>query len=267
MRQLTPQALQGVIHRPIEVAAEDIPRLYGDAEVACIRRTFGQCGVLRFRLSEFSPDALLAIASIIGEQSGRCALGEAVEQVTRDTLHLLVDPIWQQSPPDIALLAAGAGGEGGGGLISASRVSAYEALSPAMKRYLAGMEACHDASLPLAQACETPEQLRWLAALRERYPPRRSALTVQWTGNCTMALGVSPAFTSVIDGVSAEEGRAILDYLKAQFEQPEIQRRIEWEEGLVLIWNPRTILLCPFGDEDVPFPLFYVALTRRGMAS
>ena len=267
MRRLTPQALKGEIRRPIEVAVEDLPRLHGDAVGACIRRTLCKCGVIRFRLSEISPDILLDVASVIGEPSEQRVYGAHAEQVTRDTLHLLADPIWQQSPPDIALLAAGAGAAGQGGLISASRTMAYEALSPAMKRYLDGMEACHDASQPLASACETPDQLRWLATLRERHPPQRHALSFALAENGKKALGVSPAFTAAIQGVPQEEGRAVLSHLKALFEEPESQCRIEWEEGLVVIWNPRATLLYPYGEEDVPFPVSYVALKRRDMVT
>ncbi len=79
-----------------------------------------------------------------------------------------------------------------------------------------------------------------------------------------MALGVSPAFTSAIHGVPVEEGRAILDYLKALFEEPDVQRRIEWEDGLVVIWKPSATLLYPFGDDDISFPVSYAVLKGKG---
>lgn len=255
MQRLTPQALEGEIHRPIEVLAGDMARLRSEAVVACVQRTLGSRGMVCFRLPEFSSETLFGIASLVGEPSVEGLFAASASATTRDRLHLLADPIWQPMPPDLALLTAGAGTGGEGGLIAVSRIEAWERLSPAMRRYLAGMEACHDASLPLASACETPDELRRLAALRERCPPKRSALPVYLKASGKTALGVSPAFTAAIHDVPVEEGRAILDYLKAIFETPDLQRRIEWEEGLVVVWDPRITLLFPFGDEDLPFPV------------
>lgn len=264
MRRLTPQALEGEIDRPIEVISGDFPGLRRDKMVSCIRRTLRTRGVISFHLSDLSAGTLADIASIVGDPAGDTPLMTFRDKTTRDALQLLADPIWQPSPPELALLATGKGAAGHGGLMIASRVTAYEALSPAMRRYLAGLEACHDAALPLAQTCETPEQLRWLASLRENNPPKRSALSVALAEGGVMALGVSPAYTSAIHGVPGEEGRVVLDYLKALFEEPDAQRRIEWENGLVVIWKPSAALLYPFGDDDVSFPVSYAALKGKG---
>ena len=264
MRRLTPQALEGEIDRLIEVMPGDFPELQRDKMVSCIRRTLGTRGFVSLYLPDLSAGILADIASIVGDPLGNPPLTTFRDRTTRDALQLLADPIWQRSPPELALLAAGKGAAGRGGLISASRIAVYEALSPAMRRYLAGLEAYHDAALPLAQTCETPEQLRWLATLRERNPPRRSALAALQAESGTMALGVSPAFTRAIHGVPGEEGRAVLDYLKALFEEPDVQRRIEWEDGLVVIWKPSATLLYPFGDDDISFPVSYAALKRKG---
>lgn len=267
MRHLNPQAMEGELHRPLEVAVTDLPELHHDAMSAYICRMLSKSGLICFRLSEISPDALFGIASIVGELTDEHSLEASLEDATRDALHLLADPIWRPASPDIALMAVGNGAEGRGGLIAASRVAAHEALSPAMRCYLAGMEACHDASLPLAAVCETPEQLRWLAALREKYPPRTNALLWTLDDGGKVALGISPAFTAALHGAPPEEGRAVLDYLKAQFEAPECQRRIEWEDGLVVVWNPRVTLLHPFGAEQLSFSVSYAALKRRHATS
>ncbi|NIJ43029.1 alpha-ketoglutarate-dependent taurine dioxygenase [Parvibaculum indicum] len=263
MRRLTPQALEGEIDRPIKVMPDDLPGLREDRVVSCMRRTLSKCGFVSFYLPDLPAGALADIAAMVGDPLDGASLTTFRDETTQDTLRLLADPIWQPSPPEFALLAAGEGATGHGGVISVSRVAAYEALSPAMRHYLAGLEAVHDAALPLADACETPERLRWLASLRERNPPKRSALSVQLAENGATALGVSPAFTRAIHGVPGEEGRVVLDYLKTLFEAPEAQRRMEWDDGLVLLWKPSAALLFPFGDDGVSFPVSYAALKGK----
>lgn len=263
MRRLTPQTLEGEIDRPIEVAPGDIAGLRRDEVASCIRRTLRKCGFVSFHLPDRSAGALADIASIVGDPLCDMPLMTFRDRTTHDALQLLSDPIWQPSPPEIALLAAGKGAAGQGGVISVSRVAAYEALSPAMRRYLAGLDAIQDAALPQAESCETPEQLRRLASLREKNPPIRTALAVRLADSGAMALGVSPVFTSAIHGVPGDEGRAVLDHLKTLFEEPDIQRRIAWEDGLVVIWDPRVALLYPFGGDDVSFPVSYAALKEK----
>ncbi len=51
---------------------------------------------------------------------------------------------------------------------------------------------------------------------------------------------VNPQFTLRIEGLEADESRAILDVLFAQAKVPEYQFRLRWAPGMIVFWDNRS---------------------------
>jgi taurine dioxygenase len=126
--------------------------------------------------------------------------------------------------------------EVGGDTVFASMYAAYEALSPGMKQYLAGLTAIHDGSMNYSRTnrligAEGPKSFP-----RAEHPVIR---THPVTGR--QAIYVNPVFTLAIRDVPENEGKAILDFLYEHCAQPHWQVRFRWQPDSVAFWDNRCV--------------------------
>ena len=151
------------------------------------------------------------------------------------------DVTFDEEPPLGSILLARVVPERGGDTLWADMYAAYEALSPAMKRYLEGMRAVHQAGGARfeqtfekddARAGEVKQDKRAVAPAE--HPIVR---THPETGR--KALYVNSIFTQRIRGVTRKESRAILDYLFDHLQTPEFTCRFHWEQNSVAFWDNR----------------------------
>ncbi len=123
----------------------------------------------------------------------------------------------------------------GGDTLFASMYAAYEALSPGMKRHLGALTATHDGGpnyIDRAKRAGDYDPNRVYPA--NSHPVIR---THPETGR--EAIYVNPIFTTQIDDVPKDEGRAILDFLFAHIAKPEFQCRFRWRKHSVIFWDNR----------------------------
>ena len=144
----------------------------------------------------------------------------------------------------------------GGDTMWADMTAAYDALSDRMKAYLEGVEAVHDLAGTIrtmirdrSQQTKSPTpSLPDMSALpRATHPVIR---THPVTGR--KILYVNPTFTSHLEGLPAAEGDAVLDFLYAHQNQPELQCRWRWQTGDVAMWDNRAThhyAVADYGDE------------------
>ena len=125
---------------------------------------------------------------------------------------------------------------GGGDTMFANMYAAYDALSEPMKRFLEGLTAIHDGEHVYRgryQYTTDPNKV----FPRAGHPVVR---THPETGR--KALFVNRGFTTRIEGLNENEGRALLAMLYDHAETPEFQCRFKWAPGSVAFWDNRAAL-------------------------
>ena len=116
---------------------------------------------------------------------------------------------------------------GGGDTLFASMYAAYDALSPRMKSFLAGLKATHDGAKLFDKGTKTV------------YPVSSHPIVAvhPWTGK--KLLYVNRGQTVQIDDLPPDESAAILEFLFEHIECPEWQMRFHWRENSIAFWDNR----------------------------
>lgn len=120
--------------------------------------------------------------------------------------------------------------ETGGDTVFANMYAAYDALSDRMKAHLEGLTAVHDATVGFGGI--TPEGMK---LPRHSHPVTR---THPVTGR--KVIFVNKGFTTHIEGVSADESRALLSYLFQHVQRPQFQCRFRWQPHSIAFWDNRS---------------------------
>jgi len=136
-----------------------------------------------------------------------------------------------------------------------STTAAYDALDAAMKARLDGLRAIHSYAYHvdaiaarglLTRAPLSKEQ-------REAQPEISHPLVRTHPITGRKLLYVSESYTERVEGMSAEESRALLDLLFAHIVEPRFQLLHKWREGDLVVWdNCATQHLATFDYGDIP---------------
>jgi taurine dioxygenase len=139
----------------------------------------------------------------------------------------------------------------GGDTIWADMAAAYEALSPALRDFLAALTATHSAAKAggyfAARDTGGDKAAATAAAVPAHHPVIRAHPE---TGR--PSLFVNPLFTTKIDGLRRAESDALLDLLYEIATRPEHQMRWHWSAGDVAFWDNRCTMhyaLLDYGKE------------------
>ncbi|MEM7779889.1 MAG: TauD/TfdA family dioxygenase [Pseudomonadota bacterium] len=144
------------------------------------------------------------------------------------------DVTWRAEPSLGSILLAREVPEVGGDTLFANMHLAYERLSEQMQRFCEGLTAVHDIARVFAKRLgKRPEELH------DKYPPMRHPVIRTHPETGERAIYVNTAFTSHIEGLSAEESRWLLDHLYASAKDAEIQCRFRWQAGSIAFWDNR----------------------------
>ena len=117
--------------------------------------------------------------------------------------------------------------DGGGDTLFASMYAAYDALSPRMKAFLAGLTATHDGAKLFDKGTST------------KYPVSSHPVIAvhPWTGR--KLIYVNRGQTTHLDGLPPDESDAILEFLFQHIESPEWQMRFHWRKDSIAFWDNR----------------------------
>ena len=138
----------------------------------------------------------------------------------------------------------------GGDTMFANQYLAYEALSPTMKRLLEGLRAVHSdigiagpqASRNKLRSTKNRDDEGWRET-RSLHPIVR---THPDTGR--KCLFVNASYTVGIEGMTAAEGKALLDFLLEHGNRPEFTFRFRWHKGSIAFWDNRSAKHIALGD-------------------
>jgi taurine dioxygenase len=122
---------------------------------------------------------------------------------------------------------------GGGDTCFTSTIRAFEALSPTMQAFLAGLTATHDGAKPYTGGYGQ-------AAPPGGWPKTSHPVVVRHPGNGRQSLFVNRGFTTRINELDRKESDALLEFLWGHVEQHvEFQCRIGWAPNTLVFWDNR----------------------------
>lgn len=158
-----------------------------------------------------------------------------------DNDHWHTDVTYLERPAMAGMLYARQVPPSGGDTLWASMTAAYQALSPTIRAFLDGLSAVHDFSHAF-----TDSGLAGQAAGREKLdaarlanPPVVHPVVRVHPETGERALFVNSVFTARIKGLRREESRALLDFLYAHVQRPDLAIRWRWRVGTVAFWDNR----------------------------
>lgn len=238
IRPLTPAIGAEILD--IDLGATNISERVPDIRAALLTH-----GVIFFRDQHLTQEQQIAFARHFGDLEIHPATPKA--QSNREVLRIAHGPdsrgqenqwhsdvTWRECPSLGSILLAREVPEYGGDTLFANMHLAYERLSDQMKRFCEGLTAVHDISRVFARRLnKTPEELH------DKYPPMRHPVIRTHPETGKRAIYVNTAFTSHIEGLSAQESRWLLDHLYNTAKDVEIQCRFRWREGSVAFWDNR----------------------------
>ncbi len=159
------------------------------------------------------------------------------EKLPQDDQHFHVDYSFSREIPDLAVLHAEVVPPVGGDTMWSSAAAAHDALSPAMRDFLAPLTARHEAG-----------DRFWFELRRTLGPEATDRARLQFEGNshpvlCAhpvtgrRLLFVNPGYTVAINELSAHESDGVLRMLFDHLKNPAFHFRYRWSESDVVIWD------------------------------
>jgi alpha-ketoglutarate-dependent 2,4-dichlorophenoxyacetate dioxygenase len=239
----------------------DIRRPVDDGTWAEIRAAFEEHSVLVFRGSPLDDESQIAFSRRFGNLEVTRSInpaagtpfarqsnldiktGEVIPPDDRRMIYQLANMLWHSDssfkpvPSLCSLLSARVVPPEGGATEFASGRCAYPALPAELAGRIEGLTVVHDYSW-------SRDQVRpgfFTAEERAVYPPVRHPIvrTNPVNGRKALFLG---AHASHIEGMSVEDGRALLRQLLNHMTQPQFRYRHEWNEGDLVVWDNRCVL-------------------------
>ncbi len=161
---------------------------------------------------------------------------------------------FQATPPAATILHAKVIPPVGGDTLFADCTAAFAALSPAMQALCEGLNAVHSAKLPYgrngAYAKETGTRTMQIITGEAAESTQLHPLVRVHPVTGKKALFASPTYTIGLDGMTQDEGYAILGFLFKHITQPQFIYRHKWSPDTLLIWDNRRMLHFAEGGYD-----------------
>lgn len=179
------------------------------------------------------------IARLRGERETVTVVrNDAVRRPTNAAWHS--DLSWLEVPPGLAILRAVRIPPTGGDTVWADMFAAWDTLPAELRRRVAGRFAIHDFEPAVGRRLRRLDGRTGHDRVRAAFPPVRHPIARRHPRSGRIALFVDEAFTSEIEGVSAEESRELLEALGAHVRDGSWKVRHRWREGDVVIWDERS---------------------------
>jgi alpha-ketoglutarate-dependent 2,4-dichlorophenoxyacetate dioxygenase len=239
----------------------DIRRPLDEPTWAAIRAAFEEHSVLLFRGAGLDDETQVAFSLRFGalevtrsmnpaagtpfarQSNLDIKTGEVIPAEDRRMVYQLANMLWHSDssfkpvPSLCSLLSGRIVPPEGGATEFASARAAYPSLPEALKRRVEHAVVVHDFAW-------SRDQVRpgfFTAEERAVYPPVRHPLVRANPVNGRRALFLG-AHASHVEGLSIDEGRALLRTVLDHVTRPEFVYRHEWQEGDLVVWDNRCVL-------------------------
>jgi len=251
-----------------EVSGVDTSRPMSAALVNDITEALERFLVIFFRDQALSLDQLKSFSASFGELTRVPYVGALAEHP--EIIAVVKEPdernistfggTWHtdfsflERPPVASILYAEQVPDAGGDTLWANMIAAHTALSPAMQRTLAGLNAMHSGHIygaarpPIGIATSTSIEISRnnpQADVERAHPVVR---VNSRTGD--RSLYVNPVYTTRFEDMSEEESQGLLEYLYAHCTRPEFTCRFRWAPGSVAVWDNRYTVHLAINDYD-----------------
>jgi len=123
----------------------------------------------------------------------------------------------------------------GGDTMFANMYAALETLSPVMQNFLSSMTAMHESEHVYRGRYEG----RGVDNTDTKFPSAEHPVVCTHPKSGRQALYVNPSFTTQINGLTAHESKALLEFLFRHQQRPEFQVRFRWSENAIALWDDR----------------------------
>lgn len=221
----------------------DQDTLLSGAHAAEMRRLLGERGVLIFRKLDFDGPRQVAFAKTLGDvlpQGENYIMKISLDknenagaEYLKGSFYWHIDGATDDVPTRAALLTAKKLSDTGGQTEFANTYAAYEDLPESEKQALSKLRVVH--SFETAQRMVNPEPAYSELQIWQRMKPKIHPLVWKHqSGRKSLVLG---ATASHIEGMSLEEGRALLCRLLEWTSQPQFVYQHQWTVGDLLIWD------------------------------
>ncbi|MCU1458803.1 MAG: putative alpha-ketoglutarate-dependent sulfonate dioxygenase-like [Actinomycetia bacterium] len=159
------------------------------------------------------------------------------------------DVTFAEEPPIATMLHARRLPAKGGDTMWANMYLAYETLSFAMQKFVAGLTARHDFDhfyrYPMGDSLETDQ---FVLDQKRLFPLPAHPVVRRHPETGREALYVNESFTTRIEELSPSESDAILELLNAHSTRPELTCRHRWSVGDLAFWDNRCTMHYPIDD-------------------
>jgi taurine dioxygenase len=124
----------------------------------------------------------------------------------------------------------------GGDTLFTNTCAAFETLSPVLQEFLTTLTARHDSE----HVYRGRYADRGVDDTGRSYPSAVHPVVRTHPESGRQALYVNPSFTTRINELTAEESKALLEFLYRHQQRPELQVRFAWTENAIALWDNRS---------------------------
>ena len=124
----------------------------------------------------------------------------------------------------------------GGDTLFTNTCAAFETLSPVLQAFLTTLTARHDSE----HVYRGRYADRGVDDTGRSYPSAVHPVVRTHPESGRQALYVNPSFTTRINELTAEESKALLEFLYRHQQRPELQVRFAWTENAIALWDNRS---------------------------
>ena len=231
----------------------DLRAPVGGETIAAVRAALNEHEVLVVRDQDLSGEDMLALGHAFGEllcNPFSPSADDAPELIifdNHDENPAALTDVWhadetfRAEPPSVTMLHSLIAPSLGGGTMFASMRAAYELLSERMKAFIEGLTALHDFGRFDGLFPNEPDARARLHQIELAFPhPVHPVVRVHpETGR--RVLYVNRHFTRRINELPEDEGAALLELLLTRPSMSEIQLRIDWRAGTLVMWDNRSV--------------------------